>query len=210
MTSLTELSQKYNTDKKPENHNYIPMYEFWLKDKSIRKMLEVGFGSGASARMWEEYYPNAEIHIMESLGSEYSDIWGKPDISISRVSVIVGDSTNPEDWKTIAADFDLIIDDGSHNPDDQIATFYNGFAKLKSGGLYFIEDTHCNFEKKFTDRDKLYPWVRNLIVTQQLPGIQTGFDYPGNFYAVRHILQGLSRDILSFHFYKSIIMFEKA
>jgi hypothetical protein len=36
--------------------------------------------------------------------------------------------------------FDIIIDDGSHDPDIQIETFRVWFSKLNKGGIFFIED----------------------------------------------------------------------
>src|SRR5262249_19201573 len=45
---------------------------------------------------------------------------------------------------TKGIEFDLIIDDGSHRPDHQQITFGFFFKKLKTGGLYFIEDLGRN------------------------------------------------------------------
>jgi hypothetical protein len=51
----------------------------------------------------------------------------------------------------VGYDFDLIIDDGSHNPDDQILTAKMLMCLLKDDGFYIIEDVHINSIEKITD-----------------------------------------------------------
>jgi uncharacterized UBP type Zn finger protein len=206
LKSLTELAAQYQTDKQVINHNYMPMYEFWLKDRKIDSLLEIGFGPGLSMKMWLDYYPDSKIYCMDNMGDEFEKVWHNPDTNISGLNMVKGDSTNPEAWLNVPYNLDVIIDDGSHAPNDQIATFMLGFSKLKSRGLYFIEDTHCNFEKIYSDKDIIYPWLNGLIVNQQCPSYAT----EGDFYRFRGLMSWPSRDILSYHLYKSIILFEKA
>jgi len=207
LKSLTELAAEFGTDKQVINHNYMPMYEFWLKDQNISKFLEIGFGPGSSMRMWTTYYPKAEIYCIDNESDEFKDIWKNPDTNMPNLKMIVGNSTSPEVWLQLPYGLDVIIDDGSHAPLDQIATFMNGFGKLKSGGLYFIEDTHCNFEVRYGDKDVLYPWLMNLILNQQC---STFKNTEGDFYRFRNLMSWPSRDIRSYHLYKSVILFEKA
>ena len=208
MKTLTELAQKYNTDKQTKDHNYIQMYEDLLKGKEIFSMLEIGLGSGASALMWSEYYPNSHIHIMEYFDKEHVETWNSPQISAKNLIIHKGDSTKMESWVEIPYGLDIIVEDGSHYPDHQIMTFEHGFPHLKSGGLYIIEDTHCNFEQKYTGgKDVIYNWALNLVYNQQLP---TYGNTNGNFYQLRNLMPLPVRDIYSYHFYKSVIVFEKA
>ena len=125
----------------------------------------------------------------------------------TELNLIVGDSTKKETWEQVPNNFDFIIDDGSHYPQHQIDTFLNGFSHLKSGGLYFIEDTHCNFENKYTGgNDVIYKWVFDYVIQQQTPGR----NYDGNFYQSRGAMPDFVRDIYSYSFYKSTIVLEKA
>jgi len=206
MGKLDEIATKYNTDKQSRNHNYTEFYEFWLENRKIDSLLEIGFGPGASARTWLEYLPEAKIYIMDDFGQEFHNVWHDPSIDIPGLNIVRGSSLDPETWLNVPYNLSCVIDDGSHAPNDQIATFMLGFSKLKSRGLYFIEDTHCNFEKIYTDHDVLYPWLNGLIVNQQCPGYAT----EGDFYRFRGLMSWPSRDIYSFHAYKSVILFEKA
>lgn len=206
--SLSELANKYGTDKREQDHNYVKMYEDLLFGRNVSNLLEIGLGSGASALMWSEYYPESSIHVMEYFDKEHVETWNSPQISAPNLTIHKGDSTKMDSWVNIPYGFDVIIEDGSHFPMDQIATFDLAFPHLKRGGLYIIEDTHCNFEQKYTGgKDVIYNWVLNLVFNQQLPSYG---NTDGNFYRLRGLMPLPVRDIYSYRFYKSVIVFEKA
>lgn len=191
--TLTEWSVEHGTDKGPSFHNYMPMYETWLAKRKIKKLLEVGLLRGQSARMWRDYFTDADIYMMDNFSQPC------PGFDFSGTTIIEGDSTRKETWTRAPDDLDVIVDDGSHQPNDQIATFMHGFIHLKRGGLYFIEDTYYNFNKEYTgsNEDIIYSWFSKMIANQSNP------DWWGN--------QVYPRDVIySYHFYKSVIMIEKA
>lgn len=128
--TLKELAFMYGTDKL--SHGYMDFYEKYLPENP-KKILEIGVREGRSIKMWQHYFPDAEIHGMD-LFQEFD----KPAIS------------NVKWWKghqadyylleqLVREDFDLIIDDGSHVSRHQMMTFFGLF----NGKHYFIEDTHC-------------------------------------------------------------------
>ena len=74
---MCKLAYKYGTDKCPKlNHVYTPFYYklFNKKRKAIKKVFEMGIGgsrvmkyipqyqTGASLRMWRDFFPNAHIY----------------------------------------------------------------------------------------------------------------------------------------------------
>lgn len=132
--TLKELAFMFGTDKL--DHNYIPFYEKYLP-KNPKKILEIGVKEGRSIRMWQKYFPETEIHGLD-LFIEF------PVPDIPGVTFHKG---NQCDWRLLEKlrneNFDVIIDDGSHNSRDQMITFFGLF----NGGHYFIEDTHCCFEE---------------------------------------------------------------
>jgi hypothetical protein len=131
--TLHELAKKYGTDKL--KHGYLPFYEKYLP-KNPKKILEIGVKEGASIRMWREYFTNAEIHGLD-LFEEFP---------IPNIEGVTFHKGNQLDHQLLAKlrkeDFDVIIDDGSHNARDMLVTFFS----LYSGKHYFIEDLHCNDE----------------------------------------------------------------
>lgn len=209
MGYLFDLAEKHHTDKKERDHNYVLMYEKLMERNrlSTKKVLEIGFGEGGSIKMWQNYFTNADIYCIEYFGDEHEKVWKSPSTEIPYLKVIRGNSTEKSTWNEAPYDIDYIIDDGSHQPEHQIETFLLGFPHLKSHGLYFIEDTHCNFEIKYTGGvDVIYKWVFNYIIEQQTPGR----NYGGNFYQSRASMPDVIKDIYSYGFYKSVIVFEKA
>lgn len=152
--NLAELAAKYGTDKL--DHGYIPFYESHLP-KNPKKILEIGVKEGASIRMWREYFPDAEIHGLD-LFEEF------PVPEIEHVNFWKG---NQLDYKILAKlrdeNFDLIIEDGSHNSRDQLVTFFSLF----SGKHYFIEDLHC-CEEEFYRQGLPYGTTASVVLAKEM------------------------------------------
>jgi len=207
MATLMELADKYGTDKRSEDHNYVLMYEKLLKTIDVYSLLEIGLGAGGSVKMWIDYFPEASIYCIENFGEENERVWNKADGKIEGLNLINGDSTLEKTWENVPYDLDVIIDDGDHHPDIQLATLAVGFSHLVRGGLYFIEDTHCGFTDLYTGKkDTLYPEVLQWVMNQQTPHVCVG----GNFYGYRQLISGFAHEVYSYHFYKSVVVFEKA
>lgn len=161
MTALCDLARKWTTDKALY---YAPFYEQLFRDRrtKVRKLLEFGIGYpelmlkpaartgaryyivGASLFMWEEYFPNASIYAVDI----------KPEIAINsgRIYSFCADQSSDESlrhlftkdlmFQKLKPKFDIIIDDGSHEPEDQIRTakICFDFELLTPDGFYIVED----------------------------------------------------------------------
>jgi hypothetical protein len=91
-------------------------------------------------------------------------------------TILIGDQGSETDlmqWVNITGGgFDIIVDDGSHNPRHQLESFRLLFEHaLKPGGIYFIEDIEsaqrptCQpFEPAVLSRDKILYWVDQLLI----------------------------------------------
>lgn len=64
---LDGLAEKYGTDKGSSGHNYTMVYaKYFSPIKEARfKFLEIGIWKGSSVRLWESYFPNAELHFID-------------------------------------------------------------------------------------------------------------------------------------------------
>src|SRR3989344_9084056 len=95
-------------------YKHSPYYYDLLKNMqhSVKKVLEIGIGTGASLRMLRGFFPNAKIY-----GADY-----QPDLLINedRIESILCDQRRGDHLvrliKTIGTDIDLVIEDGSHRP----------------------------------------------------------------------------------------------
>lgn len=131
--TLGDLFDHYGTDK--GRNGYTDVYECLLdaRRREVLAVLEVGVAKGASLRVWHDYFPNAEIFGIDI----------DPDCAIlePRIGAFIGDSTVASTATMLgSATFDLIIDDGSHKPFDQMATLAHFLPLVAKGGLYVIED----------------------------------------------------------------------
>jgi hypothetical protein len=127
---LHEIGLKTGTDK-ATYHNYCGFYEQnlgHLKDKNI-SLLEIGIKDGASLLMWAEYFHNAQIHGIDIV---------KKHINHPRIACHRGDGTKDR----LVGKFDVVIDDGSHEWADQIATYE---LYKEHCGIFIMEDLHTSF-----------------------------------------------------------------
>jgi hypothetical protein len=140
-SSFFDLGQNSGTDK-VSHHGYHFFYPFFLdkiRDEKFN-MLEIGYGSGESLKMWCQYFPNC-VFFCTDIGFEavYSD----------NCRVIKADQSNEKDLQKIVKQIGstkLIIDDGSHNPKHQYDTFLYLFEHLlENGGIYIIEDIETSY-----------------------------------------------------------------
>jgi hypothetical protein len=150
--NLTDLADRYGSDKGSTKHRYTELYNMLFqpfRSKNIT-FLEMGLQIGGpehgksenrettdlpSIRMWLEYFTRAHI-----IGLDVSDFsWFEHErFSFIRCDMDkrenIANATQGED------DFDIILDDASHASHHQQYAFLELFPKLKSGGLYVIED----------------------------------------------------------------------
>jgi hypothetical protein len=148
MPNLIELATKYGTDKL--EHGYIPFYEQHLP-KNPKRILEIGVKEGKSLAMWAEYFPEAEIHGLDLFQeNDISDVNNFLQVRVLPNQTCALHKGNQCDWRVLELlrkfDFDVIIDDGSHNARDQMMTFFGLF----NGRHYFIEDLHCNDDEFYS------------------------------------------------------------
>lgn len=157
--TLTQLAKRTGTDKWGV-HYYTSHYERHLghlRDQPFT-LLEIGVGGyartgegGGSLRMWRRYFQQAQVVGL--------DIEDKSFLDRPRMTTVQGDQTDATVLESILERFGVplvVIDDGSHRPDDIIATFGVLFPLLPDGAVYAIEDTQTSYWPEFggsEDRD---------------------------------------------------------
>jgi len=130
----------YPTDK-DRNHNYLTTYgelfgKWWTESINI---LEVGCYKNGSLKLFEEYFVNANI-----IGFDVQTYEGS--VEVNRAKIFYEDfySSNRE-----LPDFDLMIDDGPHDINSQLAFVRKMYPKLKEGGIMVVEDIMPGFKPHF-------------------------------------------------------------
>jgi demethylmacrocin O-methyltransferase len=149
--NLIDLAIKHRTDMWG-GHSYVKHYENYLAKFKKNKVvfLEIGIGGysdpskgGSSLRMWSEWLEHPETVIIGADLHEKNIAIDDPRVKIRKGSQI--DAFFLEGLHREFGDFDVILDDGSHNPDHVIATFSLMYSRVKDGGIYIVEDTQTSY-----------------------------------------------------------------
>lgn len=131
-------------DKSSLGHGYTVHYDRHLSRFRWHplKLLEVGVWEGASLAMWERYFTKAKVY-----GADI-DIERARYHNPARSFLWQMNQSSEPSLKNMALEigpWDIIIDDGSHDPKDQVLTFTTLWPYLNPGGAYAIEDLHANY-----------------------------------------------------------------
>jgi hypothetical protein len=145
------LCDQYGSDK-ALSHNYQYLYSPILKDRErVTAVLEIGLGTnnsdvvsnmgqhgrpGASLRAFRDFLPHALIFG--------ADVDRRILFQEERIKTCFVDQTDLASFAELERatphEFDLIIDDGLHAPNANVAVLIFGLKKLKLGGWLVIED----------------------------------------------------------------------
>ena len=128
---------------------FTRFYKFHLDHLALTNfsLLEIGVYKETSLRLWDIYFPCAEI-----VGA---DVQRYPS---SRI-ITLDQSRRPDIERAAALrTWSVVIDDGSHKPAHQLETFMIFFPRLSSGGIYIIEDIETSFWARGRGRGYLYNW----------------------------------------------------
>jgi cephalosporin hydroxylase len=148
---LKELYDYYGSDK-ARCHDYHLLYGSLLSEPtSVTALLEIGLGTnnprlisnmgkrgrpGGSLRAFRDFLPKAQVYG--------ADIDRQILFEEDRITTFFADQTDPASLTALAGligdHFDLIIDDGLHSPNANLAVLDFGLSKLKVGGWLVIED----------------------------------------------------------------------
>ena len=157
--SLDYLFHEYGSDKanvfklnEQQGHGFSIYYEKKLetyKSKNLN-ILEIGSYAGASAAAFTKYLPKSKVYCFDVNISNFKykskniDVYG---IDINNKKKVVK-TLNKIFSEQNFNQFDLIIDDGSHNLSDILISLKIFFKYVKNKGLYIIEDyKHPNYYK---------------------------------------------------------------
>lgn len=209
--TLNNIALKYGTDKASHTHNYATTYDSILTPyrNTAKSVLEIGVLNSASVKMWKEYFQYAQITGVDinPVCKQYEE---------DRINIIIGDQSKEETFSSLG-ELDIIIDDGSHFPSHQIASFEILFPRLKDGGVYIIEDLHAQYIKSFYQNDNanIFDYLNKRVQDINFNGKAKDEWYLGDkqnqFTQMNNTidLNYYEKTIHSIKYYKSVCVIEK-
>ena len=169
-----ELFKNFNSDKASkfminnqviDGHNYSPFYEKYFqkfKNKENLNILEIGSLRGAATASFY-YYFNKPLITCVDINPFQIQIFSK------NIRSIYIDTQSNEVLNNLCnylnQEFDIIIDDGSHNVRDQIISLNVFFKKIKKNGIYVIEDSSQYLSAPHLNPDNLSYGSKEIILS---------------------------------------------
>lgn len=174
MKTLDELAIQYNADKSSKVHDYCRHYDpLFVNHLQWKAILEFGVEDGNSLRMWADYAPWTKIIGVDKAPKVFQD-----DFNNKNIIIRVGrqeDLIFLNEYVSYFGPFDLIVDDASHRPTDQIFTFTVMWPHVAPGGFYAIEDLQTSFIPEYVGKnDPIYVFLSQKIYlhSSDLMGLQ--------------------------------------
>lgn len=189
---------------------YLPVYDrefarFIARGNPVR-LLEIGVQNGGSLEIWGSLLPPGStivgIDINPACASLHFD---NPNI---RVLILDASDLGALNVALGDAEFDIILDDGSHLCSHVVSTFKACFPRLAAGGIYIVEDLHTSywveFGGGFRAAQSSIEWLKGLIDSEYTDYFQN----PEGIADLR-ILKELNRHIRRITFHDSVAIIEK-
>ena len=195
---LKLLSKKWN--------NYFEVYDEILKPYQNKNpnFLEIGVAHGGSLELWLKYFENNINLYAVDINKDFLDY----KFDDAKVDYACVDQSSVEHWDAYLKDkpnFDIIVDDGSHDSEHQIVTLLTLFPKLNNNGIYVIEDTHTSYWTEWGGglhkKGTLIEFAKGLIDFLHHPHIRESAP-PGLIEAFKNLK--------TVRFYNSMVILEKA
>lgn len=183
--------------------HYFPIYEQALRRFRGRPvtMLEIGVSHGGSLQMWRHYFGRRSTIVgidinprVESLASE-------------GIAIHIGDQSDPAFLAELGrkyGPFDIVLDDGSHQPVHQIASVEHLWPFVADGGVYIVEDLHTNYWEEYGGglrrSDTFMAWTQARVDDMHAwHSRDEGFE-----------VNEWTRSLAAVHAYDSVIVLDKA
>jgi len=165
-------------------------------------IVEFGISHGGSLQMWKHYFGEQARIIGVDINPKCATL-AEP-----QIEVVIGDQENREFLRSLAAsvgEVDVLIEDGGHTMNQQIATFEELWPIVVDGGVFLMEDLHTSYWPEYGGglrRDGTFiEYAKNLIDQQHAWHAREDTSFK---------VDGYTKTIRAMHVYDSVIVFDKA
>ena len=195
ITDLCELGVKYPTDKSPYNkiesvtkngsghkHPYTAVYDFIFSNirYSNIKLAEIGVLDNMSMLCWREYFKNASLFGFD-FNTDFINQGKSFDLEKTVYDFMnVNSIESIEDGLKKYGKYDIIIEDSTHQFDDQMRVCSVAHKYLNPGGILVIEDIFRRTDEslylnELSDVIQYYSSI-TFVMTEHMLKDSTGWD----------------------------------
>jgi hypothetical protein len=131
-------------------HHYFDIYHRHFAAFRDRQptVLEIGVQNGGSLHMWKDYFgPGARLF---GIDIDPACVDRGPE----GAKIFIGDQADPAFLNRVLAETgppDIVIDDGGHMANQTIVSFQHLYLKMRTPGVYLVEDTFTQFWPDWID-----------------------------------------------------------
>lgn len=164
-------------------------------------VVEFGVSQGGSLQMWRNYFgPQARL-----VGVDINP--NCKQLEEPGTQIFIGDQQDRGFLRSLAQtlpSIDVLIDDGGHTMEQQIATYEELFPKVSANGVYLIEDLHTSYWRDYGGgykaRRSFIEYSKNFI-----DQLQAWHSHQRR----RLRVSSFTRTVHSLHYYDSVLVIEK-
>lgn len=164
-------------------------------------VVEFGVSHGGSLQMWKKYFGRSARIIGVDIDPRCATL------TAPGIEVVIGDQEDRDFLQGLSeriGPIDVLIEDGGHTMQQQIATFEVFWPAIRKGGVYLVEDLHTSYWPEFggghLKPDTFIEYAKRLIDKLNAWHARPGDGLAPDEYS--HTIDGM-------HVYDSIIVFDK-
>lgn len=183
--------------------HYLPIYEQHFapfRDRPVT-VVEIGVSHGGSLDMWRWWCgPEATI-VGVDVDPRCASLAG------DGVHIEIGDQADPALLTRLReryGPFHVVIDDGGHRPDQQLATIEGLWPAMADGGVYLVEDVCANYWDDYGGglrrAGTFVERVKDLVDEMHAQHVRDETYAPSPF----------ARTLVGLHVYDSVVVLDKA
>lgn len=182
--------------------HYFEIYERHLAPfrGTAPRVLEIGVSHGGSLQMWRRYLGHRSRIVGIDLDPRVAAL------SEPGIDVLVGDQSDAGFLDEVAdctGGFDVVIDDGSHVPQHQLASLEALWPRLADGGVYIVEDLHSNYWPEY-DGGRGRPGTFVEVVKSLIDDVHAFHSREPGFEPTHW-----TRELDGIHVYDSVVVLDK-
>lgn len=186
--------------------HYLDVYNIFFekyKNANSINLLEIGVFQGGSLELWKHYFGNKLKIVGVDIMPKLKILENKK----NNIFIEIGDQSDPNFLNYLSkkhGPFDIIIDDGGHQMNEQIQSFQSLLKNVKEGGLYITEDLFSSY----SDNPN---WIGAGLKKQgtYVEFIKNIIDELNGFFYKNGITEN-TKLIKSMHFYPSLLIIERS